>query len=65
MVPARAARSPEVGLLLSAGLAVVAGQNIEAAMREAQLVGRFGGSEPALPKGFEDMADEGDAVTME
>ncbi len=54
-----------MGLLLSAGLAVVAGQNIEAAVREAELVGRFGGSQPALPKGFEDMADEGDAVTME
>ncbi len=50
---------------MSAGLAVVAGQDIEAAGRDVQLVGGFGGRERALVEGFENMADEGEAVTME
>ncbi len=65
VVAARAARSPKAGLFLSAGLAVVAGQDIEAAGRDVQLVGGFGGRERALVEGFENMADEGEAVTME
>jgi len=65
VVTAGAARSPEVCLSLSAGLAVIAGQDVEAAVREAQLVGRFGGSQSVLLKGFEDMADKRDPVTME
>lgn len=54
-----------MGLFLSAGLAEIAGQDIEATGRETQLVGRISGSQPVLLKGFEDMADKRDAVTME
>jgi len=65
VVPARAAWSPEVGLFLGAGLAVVAGKDIESAAGDVQLVGGLGGRERSLVKGFENMADEGEAVTME
>ena len=65
VVAARAAWGPEAGLFLSAGLAVVAGQDIEPAGRDVQLIGSFGGRERALVEGFENMADEGAAVTME
>ena len=60
-----AARGPEGGLFLSASLAVITGKDREAAGGEPQLVGGFGGSQPLLLDGFEDMADEGEAVTME
>jgi hypothetical protein len=50
---------------LSASQAVIAGQDIEAAGGEVQLVGGFGGRQPMLLEGFENMADEGEAVTME
>ena len=65
VVAARAAWSPEPRLILSAGAAVVAGQDIEPAGREVQLVGGFGGRERALVKGFENMPDEGETVAME
>jgi hypothetical protein len=65
VVAARAAWTPEAGPFLSAGLAVVTGQDIESAGRDVQLVGSFGGRERALVEAFENMADEGKAVSME
>lgn len=65
MVAAGTARGPEMFLFLSASFGVTGGQDIEAAARDAQLMGGFGGAEGVLVEGFENMADERLAVTME
>jgi hypothetical protein len=65
MVTSGAARSPEACLFLGMGLAVVAGKDIEPTGGKVQLVGGFGSRERALLEGFENMADESEAVAME
>ena len=65
MVTAGATRSPEVGLFLSASMAIITGQGIEAAGGDVQLVGSLSGRQRVLLEGLENMPDERRAVTME
>jgi hypothetical protein len=65
VVTAGATRSPEVRLFLSASMAVIAGQGIEAAGGDVQLVGGLSGRQRVLLEGLENMPDERRAMTME
>ncbi|MGH9378921.1 MAG: hypothetical protein ACRD1I_08980, partial [Terriglobia bacterium] len=65
VVAAGAVWRPAPSLFLSARAGVMAGQDIEAARGEAELIGCFGRGQGVLLEGFEDMADEGRGVTME
>jgi hypothetical protein len=64
VVTTGAARRPEVWFFLSTSEEIIAEEHIEAAARKAELVGGLGSRQGVLPKGFEDMADEGAWVTM-
>jgi hypothetical protein len=65
MVAAGATRSPEARLFARASTAVIAGQDIEAAGRDVQLVSGFGGRQRVMLEGLENMTDKGRSVTME
>ncbi len=65
MVTAGATRSPEVRLFLSASMAVITSQSIEAAGGDVQLVCGLSGRQRVLLEGLENMPDERRAVTME
>ena len=65
VVTTGAAWSPEAGLVVSASMAVMAGEDIEATEGETQLVSGFGGSQGVLLEGLENMTDERRGVTME
>ena len=65
MIAARSTRHPKLRLLFSAGARVSGGQRVEAAAREAELVGGFGGRQGVLPESFEHLPDERGRVTME
>jgi hypothetical protein len=52
-------------LIFSAGAAVSGGERVEAAGRDAELVGGLGGRPLALPERVEDIADKSGCVTMD
>ena len=52
-------------MFFGAGAEVSGGQRVEAAGRDAQLVGGLVGRQRALPEPIEPIADEGRGVTME
>ena len=65
MIAAGSARRPEWGSFVGARPVVSGGQSVEAAGREAELLGRLDGTERVLPERVEHMADEGGGVTMD
>ena len=65
MVAAGSAGRPKGRQFFGAREPISGGQRIEAAGREAELAGGFGGRQRALPECFEHMTDEGGCVTMD
>ena len=64
MIATGSAGRPEWGLFAGARRVVSGGQSVEAAGREAQLLGSLDGTERVLPERVEHMADEGGCVTI-
>jgi hypothetical protein len=64
-VAAGAAGEPERSLIFGAGTEVSGGERVEAAGRDAELVGGLGGRQLALPERVEHIADEGGCVTRD
>ena len=65
MIAPGSAGRPKVGLLLGAGAQVSGGQRVQAAAREAELLGGLRGGQRAQAKTFQDVTDEGGRVAME
>ena len=65
VVAAGAAGEPERPLFFGAGAEVSGGERVEAAGRDAELVGGLGGRQMVLPKRVEHIADKGGCVTMD
>ena len=65
MVAARAAGRPQAALFLNTSAEIIGGEKIKLAAGEAELVGRFGGGQGALVKGFKNMANKRVGVPVE
>lgn len=64
MVTARDSRYPGLPFLEGACAEVICGEGVEAAARQAELVGGLGDGQGVIPSRIEHMADEGRCVAM-
>jgi len=64
VVATRGSRDPQARFLAGAGAQVSGGEGIEAAARQAELFGRFGGRQGALAEGSQHMPDKRRGVTI-